>query len=431
MSSTPTAHLRTAARADNTSLVAAMAQLLLGPLADPNRPGARHTLLAVCPNSEAVARAALLAAEEVNTPLLYAATLNQVDRDGGYTGWTPSSFAAFVQEEVDRLDLNIPVILGLDHGGPWKKDHHASQGLDRATTMAEVKRSITACIDAGYDLLHLDATASPPQSSETPLPIDTIVDRTVELMQHAEAARRAKGRPPIAYEVGTEEESGGLQADDRVRTFLHRLGDALDAHDLPHPTFVVGDVGTSLDSPYFDANQASRLTATVATEMNALVKGHYTDDVAAPEQYPLSGMGGANVGPGLTTVEVNALRQLASLEAHLNNHSGFLDALRKAVIDSGRWKKWLHPAEHDGSFETLSIDRQRWLVDTGSRYVWTHPSVSDARTQLYSNVAPYRDAEAFVEWKLKSAILHYMHAFNLVDLTEHLMEALAEHPTKS
>lgn len=429
--STPTAQLQAAAKIDDTSLVATLARLLLGPLAHPDRPGARHTLLAVCPNSEAVARAALLAAQEANTPLLYAATLNQVDRNGGYTGWTPSSFAAFVQEETKRLDLDVPVILGLDHGGPWRKDAHARRGLDLTTTMEEVKRSIRACITAGYELLHLDATTPHPQSSETPLPIDTIVDRTVELMQHAESVRRSQDRPPLAYEVGTEEESGGLQSDERVRTFLHRLDDALEAHDLPRPTFVVGDVGTSLDTPHFDTYRARRLTAAAATQMNALIKGHYTDDVDTPEQYPLSGMGGANVGPGLAAVEVDALRQLVSLESHLDADSGFSETLREAVVDSGRWTKWLAPTEFDGSFESLPADRQRWLVDTGSRYVWTHPAVTEARSQLYANVAPYRNAEAFVQWRLKTAILHYMHAFNLVDLTDHLLEALAEQSSNS
>jgi hypothetical protein len=89
ISSPPSADwLRAVARASGTSPVAVLSRLLLGPLADRDRPGTRHTLLAVCPNSEAVARAALRAAQEAGTPLLYAATLNQVDRDGGYTGWT-------------------------------------------------------------------------------------------------------------------------------------------------------------------------------------------------------------------------------------------------------------------------------------------------------------------------------------------------------
>jgi D-tagatose-1,6-bisphosphate aldolase subunit GatZ/KbaZ len=42
-----------------------------------------YTLLAVCPNSISVMEAAIIAAHDCNAPMLFAATLNQVDRDGG------------------------------------------------------------------------------------------------------------------------------------------------------------------------------------------------------------------------------------------------------------------------------------------------------------------------------------------------------------
>ena len=101
--------LRAAARDARTSTVALLRQLLLGSLTAPDRAGTRHTLLAVCPNSEAVARAALGAAQEARTPLLYAATLNQVDRNGGYTGWTPHDLASFVEADIERQSVDVPV----------------------------------------------------------------------------------------------------------------------------------------------------------------------------------------------------------------------------------------------------------------------------------------------------------------------------------
>jgi hypothetical protein len=79
------------------------------------------------------------------------------------------------------------------------------------------------------------------------------------------------------------------------------------------------------------------------------------------------------------------------------------------------------------SVADLPEARQRWLVETGSRYVWTRPAVAAARERLYEHVAPYRDAEAFVLWRIKTGILRYMHAFNLVGLADRLRQALPKY----
>lgn len=409
------------AYAAGTSLVDAMVRLLHRSLDAPPETTGRRTLLAVCPNSEAVARAALLAAQEADTPLLYAATLNQVDRDGGYTGWTPAAFADFVAEQAERYAIDVPFVLGLDHGGPWKKDTHADRSYD--ATMAAVKRSIEACLDAGYALLHLDPTVDRRLPPNTPVPIDAIVARTVELLTHAEAYRKRRDLPPVAYEVGTEEVGGGLQSVQRFRDFLSALGAALDAHELPHPRFVVGDIGTKLDSAHVNTKRARQLTR-VARRHGALIKGHYTDGVTDLDAYPRCGIGGANVGPGLAAAEYEALMDLVRLEQSLGPDAGLPDALRTAVVESGRWTKWRYPEEADLAFDELPPDRQQWFVETGSRYVWTHPDVQTARAQLYAHVAPYRNADAFVVWRVKQAILRYMHAFHLVGFNAWMTERL-------
>ncbi|MFP4228818.1 MAG: class II D-tagatose-bisphosphate aldolase non-catalytic subunit [Salinivenus sp.] len=424
MSAASASSFRLCAAAASASPVAFLCRLLRDSLADPARPGPRHTLLAVCPNSEAVARAALQAAQEARAPLLFAATLNQVDRDGGYTGWTPAAFAQFVDAESTRLGLDVPVFLGLDHGGPWKKDAHVRDDLDYDAALTETKHSITACIEAGYDLLHLDPTTDR-GSSTVHVPIDRLVERTIGLMRHAEETRRSVDRGPVAFEVGVEE-TDGLNSEARFRSFCKHLAGALSDTALPRPSFVVGDVGTALASPAFDADRARRLATTAEEHLGALLKGHYTDDVTAPERYPINGVGGANVGPGLSAVEAEAVRDLAALEARLGASSDMLTALQTAVVESNRWRKWLRPDEQGHAFEALPDERQRWLINTGSRYVWTVPAVKRARASLYENVAAYRDAEAYVQWKLKTAVMRYLHAFNLVGLADQLKETRSD-----
>lgn len=400
------------------SLVEAMVRLLRGNLAG------RHTLLAVCPNSEAVTRAALEAANIANAPLLYAATLNQVDTDGGYTGWTADAFAAFVRAESERFYLDTPVVLCLDHGGPWKKDRHVLEDWSFEETIVEVQRSFEACIDAGYELLHVDTTVDRRLPPSQPVPVEAIVGQTVTLMQHAEAYRARQRCGPLAYEVGTEEVGGGLQSEQRFSAFVDTLGVALDQHHLPHPSFIVGDVGTALDTAHFNPVRARRLSMQ-AQRIGALIKGHYTDGVTNPEAYPISGMGGANVGPEFSAVEYAALSDLVQLEQRLGKRAGLRQALRAALIESGRWEKWRRSEESGLTFDQLAPDRQAWLIETGARYVWTHPAVLNARQQLYENVGDYRDADAYVRWRIRQAILHYYHVFNLIDFNEVLLAALA------
>jgi tagatose-1,6-bisphosphate aldolase non-catalytic subunit AgaZ/GatZ len=381
--------------------------------------GVRLTLLAVCPNSDAVLEAAVRVAAANAMPLLLAATLNQVDRDGGYTGWTPHAFVGRVRELAAKYECAAPLYPCLDHGGPWLKDAHAYAGLGLSKTMAEVKTSLTACLDAGYALLHIDPTVDRTLPAGQPPEIGTVIGRTIELLTHAEAERRRLGLPAVSYEVGTEEVHGGL-VDlgnfDRflagLRSQLHNEGPA-DAW----PCFIVGKVGTDLHTTTFDPESARRLYERVAP-LGSLIKGHYTDWVANPTAYPETGMGGANVGPEFTATELAALYELCARENHLLPRPGlsasnFPATLRAAVADSGRWRKWLWPEEAGRDLQALPLPRQEWLIATGARYAWTDPRVRAARQQLYDNLRGEVDAHAWVLERIAQNVQKYVEAFHL------------------
>ena len=223
------------------------------------------TLLAVCPNSAAVLEAAVKVAARTHAPMLFAATLNQVDRDGGYTGWTPAQFVGEMRQFAVRYGCTSPLYPCLDHGGPWLKDRHTQEKLPLDQAMHEVKLSLTACLEAGYELLHIDPTVDrtlpPGQAAAVPV----VVARTIELIEHAERERLQRGLPRIAYEVGTEEVHGGLVDVDNFVAFLEQLKAGLIARDLAYtwPTFVVAQVGTDLHTTFFDPVAAQRLTRCV------------------------------------------------------------------------------------------------------------------------------------------------------------------------
>mgnify|MGYP005858561581 CR=1 FL=1 len=188
-------------------------------------------------------------------------------------------------------------------------------------TMQEVRASLTASLEAGYRLLHIDPTVDRTLPPGAPVPIDTVVARTADLIAHTEAERRRLMLPPVDYEVGTEEVHGGLVDFANFERFITGLRAELAARDLldAWPCFIVAKVGTDLHTTFFDPETAGRLYDLVAPH-GSLVKGHYTDWVENPAAYPETGMGGANVGPEFTAEEVLALADLCAREETLLWH---------------------------------------------------------------------------------------------------------------
>lgn len=390
------------------------------------------TVFAACPNSEAVTRAAIRAAKLNDAPIKYAATLNQVDLDGGYTGWTQEQFVSLVRDEVARTGFTGPVIVALDHGGPWLKDKQTTEKwpLDRA--MQGVKDSLAACIDAGYDLLHVDPTVDRTLPKGQNIDIQTVIERTVDLITCAEKHRRSLGMPRISYEVGTEEVHGGLADMSVFRTFLEGLKSGLKKNGLEDvwPCFVVGKVGTDLHTTLFDPKVAKTLVYE-AGKYGSFIKGHYSDSVDNPQDYPTSGMGGANIGPEFTEAEYCALKDMSDKESQLAA-SGVLassskvpQALENAVVASGRWEKWRQPDETGKPFGELTEARREWLVRTGCRYIWTDPGVLAARKNLYANLSKAGvDADSYVLDKIVEVMNKYFEKFNLKGTIERIEKEL-------
>jgi D-tagatose-1,6-bisphosphate aldolase subunit GatZ/KbaZ len=386
------------------------------------------TLLAVCPNSSAVLEAAVKAAARNRSIMLFAATLNQVDVEASYTGWTPADFVYQMQQIAQKYHWSGPLYPCLDHGGPWLKDLHTLAKLSYSETMQRVKNSISACLQAGYKLLHIDPTVDRTLPLNQPISLELVVDRTVELIAHAEQTRRAIGFPKIAFEVGTEEVHGGLVDVNRFIDFIELLQTELYNLNLNEcwPCLFVAQIGTDLHTTFFNPQSAQNLYSILAPK-GSMAKGHYTDWVENPEYYPITGMGAANVGPEFTAEEYIALTDLERLErgyisqSHIQP-SNFIETLQHAVVEAGRWKKWLLPDEVGLDFEDLSVERKDWLYKTCSRYIWTNDRVVAARNWLYKNLTNYgNDPHSYVVERISQNVEKYIKAFNLqnsIDILE-------------
>jgi D-tagatose-1,6-bisphosphate aldolase subunit GatZ/KbaZ len=388
--------------------------------------GVKRTIFAACPNSISVVRAALKSSKRCDAPVKFAATLNQVDTDGGYTGLTHSEFVKTIRLHARNLNVKSPVIIAIDHGGPWLKDIHKNEKWPYERTMSAVKKSFESAIEAGFDLIHVDPTVDITITGGRNLSIDLVAERTVELIAHAEKFRVENKYPNISYEVGTEEVHGGLADLEVFRRFLELLRQGLGKEGLHNtwPCFVVGKVGTDLHTTTFDPSVAMKLSE-IAGSYGSLIKGHYSDNVTNPEAYPESGMGAANVGPEFTEKEYDALMELEELQKSLDTEgrigkpAQMRKQLWKSVIESGRWKKWLQPGEDPYNFYSAMAERQEWLIKTGCRYIWEDPEVVSERAHLYRNIAIQGiDAAAIVESSIESAMDRYFYSFNLTGLNK-------------
>lgn len=394
----------------------------------------KYTLFAACPNSYNVMVAALRAAKRANSPIKFAATLNQVDMDGGYTTWTQMDLVRKIKEESYRIGYTGPIIVAIDHGGPWAKDIQTIEKWDLNRSMDWIKKSFKDSLAAGYDLIHVDPTID---ILEKDLKIETVVERTIELIEETEKYRKENDLPPVSYEVGTEEVHGGLVDLEVFKRFLYLLKKGLRKKKLEYawPIFIVAKVGTDLHTSLFDPEIAQKVVE-IAREHGSYIKGHYTDSVSNPEDYPKSGMGGANVGPEFTIVEFEAFNELIELEMKLFKEnkiacvSDLKEKLINAVVRSGRWKKWLLDGEKD--FKSLTEERRDWILGTCSRYVWANPEVRCAEAILHNNLQLNGiDSKNWVLQKIEAVMDKYFRSFNLIDINKKIDKLLDENENKN
>ena len=267
--------------------------------------GQSATLLGIGPMSKNCVQATLELSKEDDYPVMFIASRNQVDADelgGGYVnGWNQFTFAQAVKEVADEIAYDNQYYLCRDHGGPWQRDKERNDHLAVDEAMKLGKLSYKTDIEAGFDLLMIDPTKDPFEIGKV-IPLDTVIDRTVELIDYCEKVRKEAGLPEIGYEVGTEETNGGLTSTEKYETFITRLEVELTKRGLPMPTFIVGQTGTLTRKTEqvgtFNFKNAYDL-AQMAKKYGVGLKEHngdYLDDVTLLEHIP-SEITATNVAP--------------------------------------------------------------------------------------------------------------------------------------
>ncbi len=335
--------------------------------------------------------------------VLFEATCNQVNQDGGYTGMTPADFVEFVQGIARKVGFDgSRIVLGGDHLGP-----NSWTALDAGAAMAKAEVMVSAYVAAGFRKIHLDCSMSC-AGDPTPLPEAEIVRRAVRLARAAEAAHvqaekdDTGGEPPV-YVIGTEvpvpggatEAIEGLAvtapqaalatieahrqafiaaglagAWNRVIASVVQPGVEFDHHNVidygPRAAQALSHAITAVPNMVYEAHSTDYQTR---DSLRALVQDHFAI---------------LKVGPGLTFAMREALWALDAIDQELTPVQQQA-RLRNTVLSRMRqfpkyWERYYH-----GDGQPLTVDLQYSLSDR-VRYYWPDPDIEKARVRLFDNL---------------------------------------------
>lgn len=405
-------------------------------LLDLQATGKSATLLGIGPMSKNCVQATLELSKDDDYPVMFIASRNQVDADelgGGYVnGWNQFTFAKAVEEVAAEINYDNLYYLCRDHGGPWQRDKERNDHLPTEKAMELGKKSYVADIEAGFDLLIIDPTKDPFEVGKV-IPLDTVLERTVDLIEFCEQERKARNLPEIGYEVGTEETNGGLTSTETYETFILKLKEELEKRGLPMPTFIVGQTGTLTRKTEqvgtFNFKNAYDL-AQMAKKYGVGLKEHngdYLDDVTLLEHIP-SAITATNVAPQYGTEETRAYLNLAAVEAKLVEYglvkdaSNTRDVLLEHAIKSECWRKWMVGEQKeltvDQIMEQNDAELQAEILDIAGHYTFNDDEVKAEIEKMYKNLKAHNiDGQRYVVDHIKRPIRDYAECYNLNGVT--------------
>lgn len=407
-------------------------------LLDLQEEGKSATLLGIGPMSPNLLQASFELAKDDDFPLMFIASRNQVDADelgGGYVNaWNQETFTKDIKKIADKVGFNGLYYLCRDHGGPWQRDKERNDHLPVDEAMELGKKSYLADIEAGFDLLMIDPTKDPFEMGKV-IPLDVVLERTVELIEYCENERKRLNLSEIGYEVGTEETNGGLTSTETYETFITRLKVELDERGLPMPTFIVGQTGTLTRKTEqvgtFNFRNAYDL-AQMAKKYGVGLKEHngdYLDDVTLLEHIP-SQIIATNVAPQYGTEETRAYLKLAEVEHKLKEEgliektSNIRHVLLVNAIECGRWRKWVIGEQKNLTTEEIFEDEvlSNEILDIAGHYTFNNDDVKKELKVLYGNLSKNNiDGQRFVVDHIKRPLRDYAECYNLKGVTTRIL----------
>jgi D-tagatose-1,6-bisphosphate aldolase subunit GatZ/KbaZ len=398
--------------------------------------GEQFTLMGIGPMSRVCIEAALELAHEKDFPLMLIASRNQVDSDefghGYVCNWDQKRFVDDTYAIAKRIGFDGLVYFCRDHGGPWQRDEERKAKLETETAMKLAEKSYLEDIKSGFHLLHIDPTKDPHIIGTVPL--ETVLSRTVELIEYLENERRKANLPAIAYEVGTEETNGGLTSETAFEDFITKLLNSLQEKGLPKPDFIVGQTGTltrlTENVGHFNFSSAMRLSK-IASELHVGIKEHNSDYLrdAILIDHPHLGVTASNIAPEFGVVETRAyleLAQVESIEYDVLKASKLKKVINEEAVKCERWRKWMvdkETAEMAVEDVLLNEELATVITDICGHYTFETEAVKRELAVMEDNLSKIGiDIYKYAIRKVKDSIDRYAFLFNLYGLSSKLIK---------
>ena len=368
-----------------------------------NRSSEPVGVYAVCSAHPEVISAAAREAKTNDSVLHVESTSSQVNQFGGYTGQNPEQFASFVRSLAAEAGLPANrILLGGDHLGPfpWRRER-------AAVAMEKAHGLVRACVLAGYQKIHLDASMACADDPSTGPDEQTVADRAAELCETAESAYRelAAGAPPLLYVVGTEvpapggeshsQDSVAVTTIEHVRSTLQAFERAFEKRKLNEAwQRVIGlvvqpgvEFGESSVFDY-DRRKAKALSSALPSAPLLVYEAHSTDYQLASSLTELveDHFAILKVGPELTFSFREAIFALSSIEQEMLKKKGtrlsnVRDALESAMLRNPvYWRDYYH-----GDEAQVRLSRFYSYSDR-CRYYWPDPEVKEQIDLLLRNL---------------------------------------------
>ena len=369
-----------------------------------NRRGEKAGVYAVCSAHPSVIAAAVRQAGDDDSVLHVESTSSQVNQFGGYSGQTPSQFAEFVHSAAQHAGLpRERVLLGGDHLGPYPwRDQPSAAAMDKAREL------VRACVLAGYNKIHLDASMACADDNKSGPDESTVAQRAAVLCHAAERAfdDLLAGSSPLLYVIGTEVPAPGGESLAAAGPAVSSAGQIHRTLELFRAAFAEQNLASAWERVIglvvqpgvefgenvifdYDRQKASSLSSALPKDPPLVYEAHSTD-YQKPEalaEMVEDHFAILKVGPWLTFAFREAVFALSAIEHEWLSHrkgvrlSQVRGALEAAMLrNPAYWRSYYRGTEDEMRFARIYSYSDR------CRYYWVDATVQQELVQLRANL---------------------------------------------